>query len=155
MNMFNVFRQGALALVTPTMAYTGVHRENGLSSEDWKLVTQPEPWNVQQRQRARSIIAECVMISLTIAGLPAQSLPAQYVAAVIAHIVSPANMLVASTRAPEAFDAVAASGMVQAQEIKPVSVEQMQALVMAYAGGASGEPPAHMVRKGQEPEKDK
>jgi len=154
MNMFNAFRQGAMCLVTETMAYTAIHREYGLSKEDWTMLTQKEPWNVKQRQRAKSIIAECVTISLTIAGLPAQALPAQYVAAVIAHTVSPANMLVASTRAPEAFDAMAASGIMQEQEIKQVSKEQMQALVMAYAGGVADEPPAHMMPKSQEPEKD-
>ncbi|WP_299747820.1 hypothetical protein [uncultured Tateyamaria sp.] len=147
MNTFDAFRIGAMALVTETMAYTDTHRKYGLSAEDWKLITQLEPWNVQQRQRARSILAECVQISLTIAGLPAQSLPAQYVAAMIAHLVSPSNLLVASTRAPEAFDAMAASGMVQSQEIKPVSIEQMQALVIAYAGGINGQPPAHILAK--------
>lgn len=147
MNMFNVYRTGALALVTETMAYTAIHRQYGLSQADWELVTQKEPWNVEQRQKARSIIAECVMISLTISGLPAQQLPAQYVAAVIAHIVAPSNMLVASTRAPEAFDAQAASGMQQEHEVKPVPVEQMQALVMAYAGGAADEPLGMAVPK--------
>lgn len=147
MNMFAVFRTGACALVTSTMAYTGIHRQYGLSQPDWDLVTQAEPWNVEQRAKAKAIIAECVMISLTIAGLPAQQLPAQYVAAVIAHIVSPANMLVASTRAPEAFDAMAASGMQGDHEIKPVPIEQMQSLVMAYAGGAAGEPLGHALPK--------
>lgn len=155
MNHFQIFRQGALSLVTETMAYTKIHRQYGLSQDDWELLTQPEPWNVQQRQRARSIIAEAVTISLTIAGLPAQALPAQYVAAVIATVVRPANMLVASTRAPEAFDAMNASGIMSSTEVQPVTVEQMQSLVMAYAGGAGVNEPNGMTTKRLDTEVDK
>ena len=140
MNMFEIFKTGALAMVNETMAYSEIHQKFGLSADDWKLVTQKELWTVEERQRVRSILQECVQISLTVAGLPGQNLPAQYVAAVIAHIVSPSNLLVASTRAPEAFDAVNAAGLQGEHQVKPVPVEMMQALVMAYAGGAASEP---------------
>ena len=155
MNTFDAFRVGAMALVTETMAYTSVHREYGLSAEDWKLVTQKELWNTSESRRVGSILSNCVMISLAVAGLPAQPLPAQYVAAMIAHVVHPSNLLVAAFNAPEAFDAMSASGLVQAQEIKPVSKEQMQALVIAYAGGINGQPPAHILAKAQPQTKDR
>ncbi len=147
MNHFEVFRNGALCLASKTMEYSETHRKYGLSKDDWELLTQKEPWNTSQRARVRSMIAEAVTISLTIAGLPAQTLPAQYVAAVIATVVQPANLLVASTRAPEAFDAMDASGMMSKSEVRSVTIEQMQSLVMAYAGGAGISEPNGMSTK--------
>lgn len=133
MNHFDIFKIGAKGLVIPTMEYSSVHQMHGLSQEDWDLLTQAEPWTITHRQKARSLIAECVNISLTIAGLPAQPLPAQYVAAVISYVVSPANRLVAAMRAPETFDGVAASGLLGGQEVEPVTSEQMVSLVIAYS----------------------
>lgn len=133
MNHFDIFKIGAKGLVNPAMDYCAIHQTHGLSQEDWELLTQSEPWSITHRQKARSLIAECVNISLTMAGLPAQPLPAQYVAAVIAYVVAPANRLVAAMRAPETFDGVAASGLLGAQEVTPCSTEQMVSLVIAYS----------------------
>jgi hypothetical protein len=140
MQIFQLFRQGAAHLVTATMAYTEVHQLHGLSAEDWDLVTKKEPWNIEERKRVKSVIAECVTISLTIAGLPAMALPGQYVAAVIACIVSPANLLVAAVRAPDAFDGVKASGIEGDFKIEPMPAEQMISLVTAYASAEFREP---------------
>lgn len=145
MNHFDIFRIGAKGLVIPTMDYSSVHQMHGLSQEDWDLLTQKEPWTITHRQKARSLIAECVNISLTIAGLPAQPLPAQYVAAVISCVVAPANRLVAAMRAPETFDGVAASGLLGGQEVQPVTTEQMVSLVMAYSSGYESGQPADQV----------
>jgi hypothetical protein len=147
MNMFSIFRQGAAHLVTETMAYTDVHQMHGLSAEDWSLVTQSEPWNIEDRKRVKSVIAECVTISLTIAGLPAMALPGQYVAAVIACIVAPANILVAATRAPDAFDGVAASGLQGDFKIEKMTAEQMISLCLAYASAEFREPVGLMIPK--------
>jgi hypothetical protein len=142
MNMFELFKVGAMALATPTMEYAAVHRDHGLSAADWDIVTSKEPWTPTQRRQARSIIAECVQISLTIAGLPAQSLPAQYVAAVITAIVAPVNLLVAASSAPESFDALGAANVETEFQVHPVKREQMQSLVLLYAGGFRSEPMA-------------
>lgn len=144
-NVFQAFRRGALALATETMAYTETHQRYGLSQDDWALLTQKEPWNVDQRRRVRSLISECVTISLTVAGLPAQSLPAQYVAAVIATIVSPANLIVAAHAAPESYDATGAANVEQTFQVTPVRSEQMLSLIMLYAGGFGSEPNANVT----------
>lgn len=154
MNMFDCFRRGAMGLATQAMQYSSVHAQYGLSQDDWELLTSPVPWNVEERRRVRSVLAEAVQISLTIAGLPAQSLPAQYVAAVISIVVAPTNRLVAATRAPESFDAMGAANVEQPFKVTPVSIEQMQSLVMLYSGGWSSEPTA--AHTGQvKPEKEK
>ena len=84
---------------------------------------------------------------MTIAGLPAIPMPGQYVAAIIAEIVAPVNRLVACTKAPDTFDADAASGILGTHEVKDMSVQQLMALVIAYSGDASQEPTAHKLPK--------
>lgn len=142
MNVFDAFRRAGTLMADDTRSYMALHREYGLSKEDWDLVTQSEPWNTEQRMRVRSVLAECCQISLTIAGLPANSLPAQFVAAMIAAIVSPCNLLVAATRAPESFDAVASANTQKVFELTPVLREQMISLCMLYIGDWRSEPMA-------------
>ena len=83
----------------------------------------------------KSVLSEAVNITMTLAGLPAEPLPGQYVAAVIATLVAPCNRLVAAQRAPETYDAVSASGLVESAEVLPMPPTQMVALVMAYSSG--------------------
>lgn len=146
-NLFEGFRRGALMLAANNCVYTQYHKEYGIAQAEWEMLTQDEPWTLSQRQQVRSQIAEVVNISLTIAGLPAMALPAQYVAAVIVTVVSPTNRFVAATRAPEAFDALAASGLNEAFEIRPVTIETMQSLVIAYSGTVKSEPAGQVVPK--------
>ena len=77
---------------------------------------------------------------MTIAGMPAIPLPGQYVAAVISEVVSPCNWMLASLKAPDTFDAIDATGLLEQEEVKPMKHEQMMALVMAYGGGYTHEP---------------
>ena len=81
----------------------------------------------------------------SIAGMPAIPLPGQYVAALIAEVVSPVNRLLACTKVPETFDAEAASGILRTHEVKPMSYEQMSSLVILYSGGFMKEPQAHRL----------
>jgi hypothetical protein len=134
------FRMGAESLVRGSVTYTELHRSHGIQQADWDLITQEEHWTPEQVRQVRSILASVIEICMTIAGLPAVPLPGQYAAAVIAIVVSPSNRFLAAQKVPETFDAVAASGLEGAVDIKPVKQEQMFGLVMAYSGGYGGEP---------------
>lgn len=82
---------------------------------------------------------------MTIAGMPPIPLPGQYVAAVIAEVVSPQNRMIACTKAPETFDASDASGLLGTSEVTDMSTQQMMALVLAYSGSYLPEPPAEKL----------
>lgn len=138
------FRRGAEALAYGD-CYSELHRSYGLNEADWQLLTREEHWTPDEARQIRSILASVVEVSLTIAGMPPVPLPGQFVAAVIAVVVSPANRFVACARVPDTFDAVVASGLHQDFEVRPMRVEQMLSLVVAYSGGLGGEPPAERL----------
>jgi len=138
------FRRGSMSLAEG-LGYGALHREMGLLEPDWKLLTQDEHWTPHQSRQVRSILASVIEAALTIAGMPATPLPGQYAAAVIAIVVAPANRLVACSKVPETFDAVAASGLQSEFEVRPMSVAQMTSLVIAYSGGLGGEPMAQRL----------
>jgi len=139
MDIHRAFRMGAEALAVG-QSYNELHRSHGLLEPDWELLTQDQHWTPEQARQVRSILASVIEVSLTIAGMPPIPLPGQYAAAVIAIIVSPANRLVAAMKVPDTFDAVAASGLMETFEVRPMRPEQMVALVVAYSGGLGGEP---------------
>lgn len=132
MDVMRMMLTGANALASLGVEHSSKHVAVGFSKAEWDLLTQADLWTPSDRRKVRSILAEAVNASLTIAGLPAVPLPAQYVAAVIATIVAVPNRLSAAMRAPEAYDAVAASGLVGPVEVEPVRIETMMALVMGY-----------------------
>ena len=138
MDLHKSFRMGAERLASAQ--YGEMHKEYGISEVDWALVTQEEHWTHEQMRQSRSVIASIVEVALTVVGMPPVPLPAQYVAAVIAIVVAPANRLVAAMKAPDTFDAFAASGLQETIEVKPATREQMMSLVIAYSGGFGGEP---------------
>lgn len=134
------FRLGAETLVLGGFKYRDIHRAHGIGQADWDILVQEEPWTPQQVMGIRNVLAQVVEVALTIAGMPPVPLPGQYVAAVIAIIVQPANRFLACTKVPDTFDAVAASGLQGMSEIQPMKREQLFALTMAYSGGFGGEP---------------
>jgi hypothetical protein len=134
------FRLGAEKLATSSMKYASIHREHGMMEADWTLLVQEEPWTPEEARKIRAILASCIEVCMTIAGLPAVPLPGQYAAACIAVVVAPANRFLAVQKVPDTFDAAQASGLEGAVEIKPMRSEQLFSLVMAYSGGFGGEP---------------
>ncbi len=138
MDIHSAFRAGAEKLASS--AFGDIHREFGIAQNEWELLTQEEFWTPQQQRQVRSLIASTVEVSLTIAGMPPTPLPVQYVAAVIAIVVAPANQIVAAMKAPDTFDAYDASGLNGAPTDNAASKQQLLGLVMAYAGGFGGEP---------------
>ncbi len=147
MDIHEAFRQGAKTIAKNEAEYTSLHKGHGIEQSHWALLTQEEYWSPDQVRQIRSILASILEVSLTIAGMPAIPLPGQYVAAVIAEVVSPCNRLLACTKAPETFDAAAASGIMETHEVKPMPFQQMMALVIAYSGGFAKEPRAHKLPK--------
>jgi len=147
MDIHSAFRRGAEELVRDSFAYGEIHRAHGIMQTDWDLLTQNEHWTVEQTRRVRGVLAACIEVCMTIAGMPAVPLPGQYAAAVIAIVVAPANRMLACMRVPETFDAVAASGLQGTFEIRPMRPEQIMSLVMAYSGGIGAEPPMQRLPK--------
>jgi hypothetical protein len=145
--LHRAFRQGAEILAGTNYEYTSLHRGSGITPQDWELFTQAEFWTTEQSTKIRGILGQCVEACMTISGMPATPLPGQYVAAVIAILVSPPNRMVACTKAPETFDAYNASGLEVPFEIVEMKREQLMALVMAYSGGYAGEPVAGRLPK--------
>jgi len=131
--MFEMFKAASVSIAEAT--FSTIHAQYGINPAHHELLTQPEPWNQDQASQVRGILSDYVNISCTIAGIPADPLPGHYVAALIARVVAPANWLVAATRAPDTFDALAASGIEGRTEVRPFSRQQMISLVMLYAGG--------------------
>lgn len=152
MEIHRAFRNGAETLAGAACKYTNLHKGHGIEPAYWDLLTSPEPWTPDQARQIRSVLASVVEVCMTISGMPAIPLPGQYVAAVIAIVVKPINRLVACTKAPDTFDADAASGILGTHEVKDMPVQQLMALVIAYSGGFPGEPPAHRLPKALKPE---
>lgn len=146
-DLYKAFRYGAEALAVNNMMYAQIHHAHGISQADWDLLTKKEHWTSDEARSVNSILSAVMDVSLTIANLPAQSLPGQYVAAVIACLVSPANRLVASYKTPDSYDGIAATGISEPFEVREMKREQMVALVMAYSGGFGGEPPVERLPK--------
>lgn len=145
MDIHKAFRVGAQQLAANQCRYTSLHKTHGIEEHHWDLLTQSEYWSPDQARAMRSILASVCEASMTIAGMPAVPLPGQYVAAVIAEIVAPVNRLLACVKAPDTFDAYMASGLERTHEVKPMSREQLQGLVIAYSGGLAKEPNAHKL----------
>ncbi len=142
-DIHKAFRHGAEILAKAHCEYTTLHKGHGIDQAHWDLLTQKEYWSPDQTRQIRSILANVIDVSMTIAGMPAIPLPGQYTAAIISEIVSPANRLLACVKAPDTFDAEAASGMMQTHAIQPMGVQQLMSIVIAYSGHYDKEPHAH------------
>jgi hypothetical protein len=140
MNLHDAFMVGAMKIAQNDCKYLDLHKAHGIEQSHWELITQEEYWTQDQARAVRSILANVIEISMTIAGMPPIPLPGQYAAAVIATVVSPCNRMVACIKCPDTFDALDASGLLQETEIKPMKPEQLMGLTMAYSAGYKGEP---------------
>ena len=140
MDLHQAFKIGARKLAQDQRQYTELHKAHGIEESHWALFTQDEYWTPDQARAIRSILANVIEVSMTIAGMPAIPLPGQYVAALIAICVSPCNRLVACTKVPDSFDAFDAAGLLGTSEVKEMTTQQMMALVVAYSGNYDEEP---------------
>lgn len=145
MDIHKAFRHGAQILAKAQCEYTSLHKGHGIDQAHWDLLTQGEYWSPDQARQIRSVLANILEVSMTIAGMPAIPLPGQYTAALIAEIVSPANRLLACTKAPDTFDAEAASGLTETHSVKPMGIQQLMSIVIAYSGSYENEPAAHVL----------
>jgi hypothetical protein len=149
MNVHDAFMIGAMKIAQNERQYMDLHKSHGIEQSHWELITQEEYWTSDQARAVRSILANVLEVSMTIAGIPPTQLPGQYVAAVIATVVSPCNYMVACLKAPDTFDALDTSGIMSAvdEQPKPMGVNQIMSLVMAYSGGYKGEPTGSRLPK--------
>ena len=125
--------QGARIIESFGDEYGKEHNRANITKDNWKTLRQDEMWTAEQAADARSIITEVINASLTVAGIPAGSMPGQYVAVVIYRLVKPCNWLTACHRVPETYNSVQASGVSVSSEIVPMDVRQIMALVLEYA----------------------
>ena len=145
MDLHSAFKIGARRIAKDEKRYTDLHKAHGIEQAHWELLTQREYWTPDQSRAVRSVLANVIEVSMTIAGMPAVPLPGQYVAALIAEVVAPCNYMIAAVKAPDTFDATDASGLLGGTEIKAMEYQQLMALVLAYAGGYGDEPHAHVL----------
>ena len=145
LDIHRAFRHGAEVLAVNNCEYTSLHKGHGIDQHQWDMLTKAENWTPDETRQMRSILAAVAEVSMTIAGMPPIPLPGQYMAALIAEVVSPCNRLLAATKAPDTFDADLASGILGTHEVKEMSREQLMSLVMVYSGGFPGEPIAHKL----------
>lgn len=145
MDIHEAFKIGAKELAKAQCEYTDLHKGHGIAEADWALVTQKENWTQEQARQMKTLLSGVTEVAMTIAGMPPIPLPGHYVAAVIAKCVSPVNRMIACMKAPDTFDADLASGIMQSHEVKPMSREQLMALVLLYSADYDGEPAAHKL----------
>ena len=145
MDLHSAFKIGAKRIAKDEKAYTDLHKAHGIEQAHWELLTAREYWTPDEARAIRSILANVVEVSMTIAGMPAIPLPGQYVAALIAETVAPCNWMLAAVRAPDTFDAMDASGLMAEAEVRPMEYQQMMGLILAYGGQYHGEPGADIV----------
>jgi hypothetical protein len=144
-DIHRAFQVGAQRIAAHQCRYTNLHKSHGIIEANWDLLTQDEYWSPEEVRQMPNILSQVVEVAMTISGMPAVALPGQYVAAVIAEVVAPVNRFLACMKAPDTFDAVAAAGVTQTHEVKPMSREQLQSLVLLYSGDFVGEPPPHRL----------
>ena len=145
MDLHSAFKIGARRIAKDEKRYTDLHKAHGIEQAHWEMLTQREYWSVDQSRAVRSVLANVIEVSMTIAGMPAIPLPGQYVAALIAEVVAPCNYMLAAIKAPDTFDATDASGLIGDTEVRTMEPQQMMSLVLAYAGGFGDEPAADML----------
>lgn len=145
LDLHSAFRVGARRIAQDERRYTDLHKAHGIDQAHWELLTQDEYWTPDQSRAVRSVLANVIECSMTIAGMPAIPLPGQYVAAVIAEVVSPCNYMIAAVKAPDTFDAADASGLLGGAEVRKMEYQQLMSLVLAYAGGYTREPHGHQI----------
>ena len=145
LDIHKAFQHGAQILAKDNCKYTTLHKGHGIDPHHWELLTQKEYWSPDQVRQIRSILAQALEVSMTIAGMPAIPLPGQYLAALIAEVVSPCNRLVACMKAPDTFDAEAASGILMTHEVKDMPYQQLMALTLLYSSGFPEEPAPHKL----------
>lgn len=139
MNTFmQLFMLGANELATHTAEYGPEQKSAGFTKEEWDLITQDECWSKSQQLKIESVISSAVSITLRTAGLPPTPLPGAYIAATICKLVAPCNRLIAAASAPESFDVLSATGLLEESRHVITSREQMFALVVYFSASEFG-----------------
>lgn len=129
--------RGAAAVVRqfPAEYRPDIHGRAGLAQADWEVLRSRAYWTPEQVRTARGAIDKILTAALTMSGLPAISLPAEYVAAVISAVIEPANWMAASHAGIAGLDGrqlVSSQGdVVSAREF--VSPERLFSLILVYS----------------------
>ena len=131
--IMQMMRQGARMIASSAAGWTRAMEECGLTIEERDLLIDKRLWTPMQRRQCREALADLTYASLTVAGLPATRVPAEYVAALIAETVEPPNWYIACHRAPPTYSALDVNSGTLPQEIETLEPEILLSLVMQYA----------------------
>lgn len=121
---------------TTAVASIKLVEESGLldlSEKDFEFLTISKPWVAVERSRARMVVESCVYGTLDYLGMPRFGVPAEFIAASIAHYVHPVNMMFACS----AFDGAEWSENVINGIERPVRAQEIFAMVLRIHGGDS------------------
>ena len=114
-----------------TLIANGLHKPSisalGLSNDDWQELTGHAPWTVSDRPRMSRILTDLIYASVDLLGLPRFRIPAEYVTAVIAIFVAPANVFAACSWS--AADLYSSEDIINGKQADAVRVEEVFALV--------------------------
>ena len=119
-----------------TLIANGLHKPSinalGLSNDDWEQLTGNTPWTVSDRPKVSRTLTDLIYASVELLGLPRFRIPAEYVAAVVAVFVAPANIFAASSWVGS--DLIASEDLISGKAASPVGTDEVFALVgVAYA----------------------
>lgn len=86
---------GALGAMQLIKAASSSMNAIGVTEEEYRLLTQSQPWLGPEHNRVRRTLDTMIWGSLDLAGLPRLQPPAEYLAAAIASFVAGSNILAA------------------------------------------------------------
>jgi len=134
-------------------------RNAGVSQAHVDVLRQPGLWTSDQRVAVRQTLDAVIYACTDMAGLPRVDIPAEYVAAVVATLVSPVNFLVLASWVADhkpARDLAQAEENVQIQRVHAGKMASL--IIMAHAAihGDEGESViASKIRNGFSVQKEK
>lgn len=82
-----------------------VHGVLGITESHWEVLTSPVPWTPAQAREARVTLESTIYGAIQIAGLPAFTLPVEFVATVIVLIIEGVNWMTACSWNFQTFEA--------------------------------------------------
>lgn len=154
-SVMKAFTRAMRALATSYSEFNQDIAAAGVTETSWNLLISERIWTQKDGHAAISALMALYERAHTIAGIQKEALPGQFVAAIIAQLVSPGNWYTAVRLVPDTWDAIAAAGVNGPPEIKPMEKTQILSLVALYAGEWEGEPDEHMLPSMELPKQTK
>ena len=101
----------------------------GISDREWRTLTGDAPWLLSDRPGVSRSLTALVHGGMDAIGVARFSAPAEWLAAVVAMFVGPANVMAACVFVTDAFQAAASDQIINREAPDPVSPDELFALV--------------------------